>query len=1221
MSKKVILDGERPRLFSPSVIKGLENMRGKSIPESLGSLADTNILSTSSFRYDSAGSPLKSTQELPVDFSKFENHTFFNSAVSKVNIAFDKMVNEYPFDGTLKEVEAFEDSITGYEKYILNIFPKNVGYLIFSGTQLNEDPASGFAAGLGTYISVVDSEGKQFPEFSKNSTGKAVLDPGNNSLSIDAQVFIPDIINGNQIIWQKLYNDTTFNKEVSYTLALSQSSDISLGTLLFAVTSGSITDSITGSIEKGKFTHISAVFDRSVTSNKLHLFANSKILATSSNSIFLDTISTPNSNFLIGSGSSFLFLEDDQKVKYEPKQTLSGALDDFRFYHKIRTPDTIDLDYQKSIYAQDNLALYFKFDEPYGTFSPENIALDSSGNSLHSYIYNYSQSLRNTSSNPQTNMPLQDSSMSPVLYPSYNPVSALNLRLLTSAFEYDDVNPNLITRLVPPHYFSEGQEFQGYNDMSGTMGNPYTASSIPGSGKLGTGQILTSFLLIWSKFFDEIKMFLDHFSELVHVDYDSDVSVTDKFLPILAKYYGLDLPGLFTNVNLQQFIYGQDIRMGAEKSLNNINFVQNTIWRRMLINLQDVIRSKGTQESIKALLRSAGINVENVFTMREYGGPTRFSLASQRDKRSAVSTMLDFSGSLSSPAGIVSTQGIPSTKPFLMSPFLSGSRIEVGYPASRGAMVDKVRYSPHGISNEPADGLFTSGSFTYEGLYRFQPIRSQSYDGRILTTPFNQRQSLARFHVTGTNSSQSRHGVVANLVAVSGSTSSSLHLYVRSSRQTGASEPILSMSLNMDGESMFDGKLWNISFGRYRSDDVRNVLSNVSSTYFLRCGNSHFGDIRHSFTTTSPFKEQFQGVPTFDIFQALGSTFNSSGAFICIGSQSIEYTNAVASFLNNSTFDNIVRTTNFEGRIGQIRFWSEGIEETSWLEHVRNFESLGVEDPHINFNFMTHASGTFQRMRMNASTDQRVTESNSSGGLTVFDFSQATVSGTRGGPWRSQSDRDKMSYHMSGTGFELSKGVIRPQQHYYSILSPKFDVRSTDKKVRVRSFYSASNFLNNPYATTPPVYEVRKSETPTDDKRFTIDYSTVRALDEDIIKIFSSLEFFDDALGNPNLLFSENYPDLDSLREVYFKRLTEKLDLRKFFDFYKWFDSSFGILIEQLIPARVTFMGINFVIESHVLERHKNRYLYDEIYLKSIERDSSRGNLLLSQFVATVKKM
>jgi hypothetical protein len=50
-------------------------------------------------------------------------------------------------------------------------------------------------------------------------------------------------------------------------------------------------------------------------------------------------------------------------------------------------------------------------------------------------------------------------------------------------------------------------------------------------------------------------------------------------------------------------------------------------------------------------------------------------------------------------------------------------------------------------------------------------------------------------------------------------------------------------------------------------------------------------------------------------------------------------------------------------------------------------------------------------------------------------------------------------------------------------------------------------------------------------------------------------------------------------------------------------------------------MGINFVIESHVLERHKNRYLYDEIYLKSIERDSSRGNLLLSQFVATVKKM
>jgi hypothetical protein len=38
---------------------------------------------TGSFRFDSPGSPLKSTQQLNVDFSNFSNHTFFNSAEAK----------------------------------------------------------------------------------------------------------------------------------------------------------------------------------------------------------------------------------------------------------------------------------------------------------------------------------------------------------------------------------------------------------------------------------------------------------------------------------------------------------------------------------------------------------------------------------------------------------------------------------------------------------------------------------------------------------------------------------------------------------------------------------------------------------------------------------------------------------------------------------------------------------------------------------------------------------------------------------------------------------------------------------------------------------------------------------------------------------------------------------------------------------------------------------
>jgi len=84
--------------------------------------------------------------------------------------------------------------------------------------------------------------------------------------------------------------------------------------------------------------------------------------------------------------------------------------------------------------------------------------------------------------------------------------------------------------------------------------------------------------------------------------------------------------------------------------------------------------------------------------------------------------------------------------------------------------------------------------------------------------------------------------------------------------------------------------------------------------------------------------------------------------------------------------------------------------------------------------------------------------------------------------------------------------------------------------------------------------------------------------------------------------------------------LTEKPDYQIFFDMYKWFNSALGVLVYQLIPRKTKFLGINFVIESHVLERNRFRYLFDDIYLLSLERDTDRGNLLLSQFAGSLCK-
>jgi len=95
------------------------------------------------------------------------------------------------------------------------------------------------------------------------------------------------------------------------------------------------------------------------------------------------------------------------------------------------------------------------------------------------------------------------------------------------------------------------------------------------------------------------------------------------------------------------------------------------------------------------------------------------------------------------------------------------------------------------------------------------------------------------------------------------------------------------------------------------------------------------------------------------------------------------------------------------------------------------------------------------------------------------------------------------------------------------------------------------------------------------------------------------LDTLGDAIGRPELMFSPDYPDLQNLSDVYFNRLIEKLNFKKFFEFYRWFDSSISTFIEQLVPGKTRYKGTNFVIESHMLERHKMQSLHYNNYIEN----------------------
>ena len=104
-------------------------------------------------------------------------------------------------------------------------------------------------------------------------------------------------------------------------------------------------------------------------------------------------------------------------------------------------------------------------------------------------------------------------------------------------------------------------DFEGFKTIDGQLSDSYSGGNTPRTGEMGSVQLITSFLFIWAKHFDELKMFLDHISTLIHLDYDQDGDVVDNFLPFVANFYGIDVPNFFRNASIEQFTAGENLSL------------------------------------------------------------------------------------------------------------------------------------------------------------------------------------------------------------------------------------------------------------------------------------------------------------------------------------------------------------------------------------------------------------------------------------------------------------------------------------------------------------------------------------------------------------------------------------------------------------------------------------------------------------------------------------
>jgi hypothetical protein len=113
-----------------------------------------------------------------------------------------------------------------------------------------------------------------------------------------------------------------------------------------------------------------------------------------------------------------------------------------------------------------------------------------------------------------------------------------------------------------------------------------------------------------------------------------------------------------------------------------------------------------------------------------------------------------------------------------------------------------------------------------------------------------------------------------------------------------------------------------------------------------------------------------------------------------------------------------------------------------------------------------------------------------------------------------------------------------------------------------------------------------------DSQTLALEFNMVDALNEDISQMLSTIDDFNNAIGLPANRYRSNYQDLESLRRKYFSRLQGRLNFRVFSDMLEFFDQSFVKMVQRLLPARAIFLGDEFVVESHMLERPKLQWDY-----------------------------
>lgn len=269
-------------------------------------------------------------------------------------------------------------------------------------------------------------------------------------------------------------------------------------------------------------------------------------------------------------------------------------------------------------------------------------------------------------------------------------------------------------------------------------------------------------------------------------------------------------------------------------------------------------------------------------------------------------------------------------------------------------------------------------------------------------------------------------------------------------------------------------------------------------------------------------------------------------------------------------------------KISSVRSWHSYLSDDALLAHAKDPFNMGTDRPTRNTQLLNPSLTTAEIPQINtirfAWEMDGVTTSDNNGEFRILDAS---------------SGSNRFSDQMPGVFTNLltqheARGYLFPTS---STSVVQFEHINSARQ-RLPEVVDSSDMIN----VLTQDEEIFTRDAAVSQHIFAFEKSMYGIISQEILNIFAGATHMNDLIGDVTNKYRSDYKDMRILREIFFEKLGNTPDLDKFFEYYRWIDSSIMKFLEQLTPgSAIVSDNIRNMIESHILERNSYDHKYPQL--------------------------